>query len=332
MPLENLPDLQRKAFVKVYPGYGHTGDLVIYGHVLTRELRLSGTKSNTIVGNFLRLLRLFRARPVPFAPVVLQFGDQVIQGRCEHDGFFRFEWSSDKQLAAGWYEVQVQCLSGGGSVLASATGQVWVPHITQLAFISDIDDTIMKSYSATVFRRLYELLRRNPEKRRLFAETANHYSMLASAHTTDDTPNPFFYVSSSEWNLHEYLLRIFRHQRLPQGIFLLNQLKSWFQLIKTGKTGHSGKLMRISRILQVFPRQRFVLLGDNSQEDPDIYKAIAEKHPEQIYAVYIRNVRHTRSESTAALLAALEQGTGIAVCLFEKSDEAVAHGRKIGLL
>ena len=36
-----------------------------------------------------------------------------------------------------------------------------------------------------------------------------HYNMLASANTQKDVPNPFFYVSSSEWNLYYYLTEIF---------------------------------------------------------------------------------------------------------------------------
>jgi phosphatidate phosphatase APP1 len=323
--------IKRKPFVKVYHGYGHTHDLVLYGHVFKREPAIFHKSGGSFLLNFLRLIRLFLVKPIADAKLILKFHDQVIEGKTEYDGFFRFEWSAEHQLPAGLHYATVEYLSDDGALLASGTGSLFVPHVTQYAFISDIDDTVMKSFSATVFRRMYELLTRNPEQRRIFQETVNHYKLLGLTYTEAKMPNPFFYVSSSEWNLYDYLKRIFRYNNLPEGIFLLNQVKRWYQLFKTGRTGHSGKLMRISRILQVFPLQRFVLLGDNSQKDPEIYKAIAEKYPRQIAAVYIRNVRSSKAESTAALLQFL-QAINIDVCLFVHSSEAIDHGRQTGLL
>jgi phosphatidate phosphatase APP1 len=323
--------IQRKPFVKVYHGYGHTDNLVVYGHVFNKEPRLFHKSGGNFVLNFLRLLRLFLVRPLPDAKLILKFYDQVIEGKTEYDGFFRFEWKSVQHLPAGLHHVMVSYVDGDGTVLDSGIGSIFVPHVTQYAFISDIDDTIMKSFSGTVFKRLYELLTRNPDRRRIFQETVNHYKFLELAGTTAEIPNPFFYVSSSEWNLYDYLKRVFRFNNLPEGIFLLNQVKRWFELFKTGRTGHSGKLMRISRILQAFPLQRFVLLGDNSQQDPEIYKAIAEKHPLRISAVYIRNVRESRYETTLATLQALEN-TGVEVCLFVHSSEAIDHGRRINII
>lgn len=330
MPHGTSHRIQRKPAIKVYQGYGHTGNLVVYGHVFRKTPRAFREGVQGFWANLLQLIRLFIVRPLPYVRLRLQFYDQVIEGHSEYDGFFRFEWSSPVSLAAGWHWLTVSCIDEEGNVLSTAAGKLWVPHVTQYAFISDIDDTIMKSYSATVFRRLYELLAYSPGKRRVFLETVNHYKLLSLAHTTAAMPNPIFYVSSSEWNLYDYLVYIFRHNNLPPGIFLLNQVKRWYELLKSGRTGHSGKLIRISRILQAFPRQRFVLLGDNSQQDPVLYKAIAEKHPEQISAIYIRDVRSSRTEATAALLSSLPPG--IVSCLFVHSSEAIAHGRTTGLL
>jgi phosphatidate phosphatase APP1 len=78
-------------------------------------------------------------------------------------------------------------------------------------------------------------------------------------------------------------------------------------LIKTGKTGHEGKLLRVMRIIDAFPNQKFVFFGDNSQQDPAIYKTIAEKYSLNIAAVYIRNVRPERQEITRKLLTQMKK-------------------------
>lgn len=324
--------MNKSVSVKVYHGYGHTHNLVVYGHVFRFKAKAKQVYSGNFFVNIVHLLKLFILKPYPFVKVRLQFYGQNIYGHTEYDGFFRFEWKAEHEVAAGWHSVKVSALDKNDLVLAMSEGLVYVPHITQFAFVSDIDDTIMVSHSATFLRRMRELFIKNPRTRKTFAEAQKHYSLLAGTHTSPEQPNPFFYVSSSEWNLYDYLVEAFRFNRLPEGAFLLNQIKRWKDLVKTGKTGHEGKLMRVMRILDAFPNQRFVFFGDNSQQDPTIYTMIAKKYPQNIEAIYIRNIRKEREAETRILLEAVELLHQVKTCLYTTSEEAIAHSKKIGLI
>lgn len=317
--------MSKQKAIKIYHGFGHKHDLVVFGHVFRQLPKYAASPSRNPVVNLFRLLRLFFIKPVAEAPLQLTWDHQGLNGKSEFDGFFRFEWVSRKETPAGWHPVVVK------SDTAIGRGEVFVPHLTQYAFISDIDDTIMVSHSATIGKRLKELLFKNPQSRDVFPNVAEHYKLLAKAHTTEEAPNPFFYVSSSEWNLYDYLQEVFLHKQLPQGAFLLNQAKRWFELWKTGKTKHEGKLLRILRIFEVFPLQKFILLGDNSQSDPAIYSKLAEKYGDRIYAIYIRNVSKENEGATKALLASLHS-RNIHTLLFKDSSEAIAHSQQIGLI
>ena len=270
-------------------------------------------------------------KPYHFARVRLHFYTQVVDQKTAYDGFFKFEWRALNEVKAGWHDVKVDAIGNDNQVMATADGKIYVPHLTQYAFISDIDDTIMISHSATIAKRLRELFIKNPRTRKTFPSLRNHYQLLANAHTQIDQPNPFFYVSSSEWNLYDYLVETFRYNELPEGTFLLNQLKQWKSLLKIGKTGHEGKLLRVMRIIDAFPNQKFVFFGDNSQQDPAIYQTIAQKYSQNIAAVYIRNMRPEKEELTKQLLMQIEK-RGIRTCLFSHSDEAIAHSKKIKLI
>ncbi len=317
--------------VKVYHGFGHKHDIVLFGHVFQHKPSFSQNYSDNPFVNMFRMLRLFFVKPLPRIPVKLQWGPQTLDGRTELDGFYRFEWVSETETAAGWYQVEVQSVDHSGQVTGQGEGKVFIPHITQYAFISDIDDTVMVSHSSTIWRRMKELLFKNSKTRMVFSDVAAHYKLLAQAHTTPDSPNPFFYVSSSEWNLYDYLRDVFQHKELPEGAFLLNQVKRWYELWKTGKTKHEGKLLRILRIFQVFPNQRFILMGDNSQSDPGIYAKLGEKYADRIFAVYIRLVNEDKRLPALQHLDALNK-KGIHTLLFEHSSEAIAHSRAIGLI
>lgn len=322
--------MSEKAAVKIYHGFGHTHSMHVFGHVFKKAVR-PVKQSASFFANIYGLIKLFFVEPVPHIDVSLLSQQQRINGKTEDDGFFKFEWDSDKHISAGWHSVQVAAMDKKGNTVASAEGEVFIPHITQYGFISDIDDTILVSHSATIRKRLKELFVKSPEKRELFEGVAEHYRLLAAAHTTPSTPNPFFYVSSSEWNLYDYLHVIFLSHRMPEGIFLLNQVKRWFELFKTGKTKHEGKLLRILRILKAFPNQQFILLGDNSQQDPEIYKTLIDKYPDHFHAVYIRNVNPKKEKTTISVLDKIRE-RGKQTCFFETSKEAIEHSRQIGLI
>ena len=317
--------------VKIYAGYGHTHDLVLYGHVFSNKPVIQRHYTKRVLVNIIHLLRLFFVKPLPAARVRLYWQQQQVESQTEDDGFFKFEWKSEQEISAGWYPVKVAHLDGAGQVLAESEGQLYVPHSTQYIFVSDIDDTVMVSYSATKIRRLKELLFRNPRTRKQFENVADWYQQLANAGTTKEVPNPFFYVSSSEWNLYDYLQEFFQFNKLPRGIFLLNQVKRWFQFFKTGKTSHAGKLLRIVRILNAFPKQQFVFIGDNSQQDPSIYSTLATKYPGRIAAIFIRNVR-PENEQLARTYLASAASEGVKTLLFKTSEEAAAFSKQIGLL
>jgi phosphatidate phosphatase APP1 len=331
MQAKLFPKMQKAMAVKIYHGYGHTHDLIVFGHVFKKLPARRKRYTNNIFTNIVQLLRLFFVKPLPKVAVRLIWYDQLLEGRSEDDGFFKFEWQATHEISAGWHKVTVQALDEQGIIGGSGEGLVFVPHSTQYGFISDIDDTIMISHSATIGKRLRELFIKNPHTRTVFRDVARHYEMLAATHTTPQSPNPFFYVSSSEWNLYDYLHDFFDHNHLPEGAFLLNQVKRWYELWKTGKTKHQGKLLRILRILRAFPRQKFVLLGDNTQSDPDIYASLAERFPAQVFAVYIRNINPDKETTARSTMSNIEK-LGVHACFFKHNDEAIEHSKKIGLI
>ncbi|WP_205513560.1 App1 family protein [Longitalea arenae] len=316
--------------IKIYQGYGHTKNLVLYGHVLKKQPAEHTHYSKNWLVNALYLLRLFFVKPFPQTRVKLRWGSQELFTVTDAEGFFKFEWESEFELAAGWHNVTVDSINETGGVVASGTGRLYVPHSTQYVFVSDIDDTVMISHSATTFRRMWVLLR-HPHSRRQFKHLAAYYKELSLAHTDAEIPNPFFYVSSSEWNLYDYLTEFFMHNRLPEGIFLLSELKRIWELFRSGQTKHAGKQVRIERLLKVFPKEQFILLGDNSQKDPFIYAGIAAKFPNRIFAIYIRNVRPEKAAITRELLQKAQQ-QGVHTLVFERTAEARAHSEKIGLI
>lgn len=316
--------------IKVYHGYGYADQLSIHGHVFRFSPLPRRKYSKSVVRNTLALLRLFMVKPFANVEVQMEWEGETYKAVTDKDGFFKFDWKDKPPLPQGWQEVTVRAWKNG-YFIASSTGSVYIPYDTQYGFISDIDDTFLISHSANLRKRLFVLFTQNARSRQPFDGSVKHYQLLAQSNTTPEAPNPFFYVSSSEWNLYDYITEFTAVNGIPQGVFLLNQLKQFSQLLKTGQNNHQTKFTRIVRIMETYPKQRFVLLGDSSQHDPYIYEAIVKHFPKRIHAVYIRDVYEKNHQKAADVLHTIE-AAGVPCCFFKHSSEAILHSKKIGLI
>ena len=328
----HLFKLTNEPVVKVYHGYGNVSQMIVFGHVFSLSPLPRKKYRKNFWTNTFALIRSFMVVRMPGVAVRMVWGGTVCETTTAKDGFFRFEWKHQAPMAAGIYKIQVQYYSKETrAVFATGIGSVIIPHINQYSFISDIDDTFLVSHSSNLRKRLYVLLTKNAHSRKPFEGVVKHYRLLAGAKTTVESPNPFFYVSSSEWNLYDFIKEFTRKNDLPEGVFLLSQIKRLSEVWKTGATKHGTKFMRIARIFEAYPTQRCVLLGDDSQQDPVIYAGIVTHFPGRVVSVYLRHVYEKNITNVREQIKAIE-AAGVEVCHFVHSAEAIEHSYRIGLL
>lgn len=328
----NALRLTDEPVVKLYTGYGNKTQCFIYGHALSFAPLPRKTYRQYFWLNALALLRLFMVKPIAGAFLQFEWKGKILTSKSEKDGFFKFEWQPGEELSAGDHEVKVSMLdSEGGPVIASASANVIIPHYNQYAFISDIDDTFLVSHSSNLRKRLFVLLTENARSRNPFEGAVKHYQLLSRAGAPADTTNSFFYVSSSEWNLYDYIKEFSLQNKLPNGAYLLNQMKLFSQVFKTGQNNHRTKFMRITRIIEAYPEQKFILLGDDSQQDPYIYTSVVEHFKNQVHCVYIRRVHEIPKPAVEDQLKIIAR-RGVPYCYFAHSEDAIAHSKMIGLI
>lgn len=319
--------------VKVYHGFGNEKKVSVFGHIFLYSPVPRKHYSKNFLTNTFALLRLFIVQPYRRAYVKMQWNDEWVYAQTEKDGFFRFELDVGPAIEPGWHDVQVFLLGGRkeNNSYTSGKGVFYVPYRNQYAFISDIDDTFLISHSSNLRKRLFVLLTENAHSREPFEGVVHHYQLLSRAGVPHAQSNPFFFVSSSEWNLYDYIREFAIKQQLPQGVYLLNQLKLFSQLWKTGQNNHSTKFMRIVRIIEAYPEQKFILLGDDTQEDPGIYASIVSHFPGKILAVYLRKVRKRTKPTVLPAIEKMKEA-GVMCCYFGHSSEAISHSISIGLI
>ncbi len=326
--------LSVKPVVKVYQGYATAHHVMVMGHVLRLSPLPRKKYRGNIWTNSLALIRSFMVSPMANRIVIMQWQNITLETRTAKDGFFRFVGSPATVPLPGYHLVQVSLVHRkGGSLPPRAVGEghIVVSHENGFGIISDIDDTFLISHSTNICKRLYVLFTRNAHTRRPFDGVVKHYQLLSAAHATTQQPNPFFYVSSSEWNLYSFLQEFTLKNQLPKGVFLLNQLKTFTQLLKTGNNKHATKFTRIVRVMEAYPSQVFILLGDDSQMDPHIYASVVAHFPDRVRCVYLRHVYEKNILNVHRLIQQIRTA-GVPVCHFEHSRDAIEHSKSIGLV
>ncbi len=318
-------------FLLAYRGFGNSSTLVLQGHVFRAMALNRPRKRYSAWRNFIALVKLFLVRTVPHTRVCLTINGTQHFVETNQSGVYEFT-IAQHGLPEGWYKVELELkdtlVEGQEKVFLQT--EVHIVEDFTFGCISDIDDTFLVSHITKIFRKLYVLLTKNAESRKPFKGVVAFYQGLENSNTDD--AHPFFYVSSSEWNLYEFLVNFMSLHKLPKGPLMLKDIKDrWRDFFTQGYGNHNHKEIKIERIFALYPNRSFILLGDNGQHDPEIYHRLAKKHPKQVKAIYIRAVKRSHREEVNKKLAEIE-AMSIPSLQFKKSEEAREHAVAHGLI
>src|SRR5690606_12313160 len=142
------------------------------------------------------------------------------------------------------------------------------------ALVSDIDDTIMVTALPRPLLAAWNTLVLHKGARAVVPGMVGLYRRRQQAHPGA----PTFYLSTGAWNVAPTLRRFVERHGYPVGPLLLTDWgptnTGWF------RSGQEHKLSTLRRLISEFPEMRWVLVGDDGQHDPQIYREIAEEHPD----------------------------------------------------
>lgn len=317
----------------LYRGYASADKIHLTGF-LTEDKGLEKTSErNSTCQNLVAMAKRYSSDNYPGISISVKVDKQLFQTKTKADGTFtlqREHHATFSQQQTEWraYSAQVNPVLAEPNQNFHAEGEFMLPaQSSGYGVISDIDDTIIVSHSTRMIRKLWLLLFRNSKTRKPFPGVDSFYQALEQG-TDRHFNHPFFYVSSSEWNLYDLLEDFCTYNKLPKGVFLLQELKEGLlQFKKSGGGNHEHKYHKIKHLLTTYPALQFVLIGDNGQRDPEIYYRIASEFPGRIKAIYIRTVRKKEKPSHTQL-----RQLDLPVVFTNDSTEAAMHAAQIGLI
>ena len=307
--------------IEAYVGHGGAAGVVVRGRVLDDPEPTEAVDGEGVGAAVRRTLSHFVTDDLPGVPLRITVAGASVETVTDEDGYFIARLHPEPGLLTSPW-------TSGTVALAAPYRGLTEPHTTpvevlvpgpdaRFGVVSDIDDTLLETGVQRVGRMVKQTFTGSALTRTPFPGASELYRDLAGA-------NPFFYVSSSPWNLHSFLVAFLRHHDFPRGPLLLRDL--------LGTTaGREEKHGRIHEILELHPGLPFVLLGDSGESDPEVYADVVRAHPSRILAVYIREVRLNPGDGR------VEQITDawshdVPIVLAADSDAIRQHAAGLGLL
>ena len=196
----------------------------------------------------------------------------------------------------GWLDVVVISNDHKGA------GKVRLTAREGLSVVTDIDDTI--KITGMPMGRDFVIRKAFFEEYQLAPGMSVRYSEWTDA--------AFHYVSGTPWQFYRPLYRfLLCEENFPQGTFHMKfvpknfgSLVTWRslrELITNEQVTFDQKVRQISDIVNDFPAREFILVGDSGERDPEVYREIESRFPDQVREVIIRDVVNDRERNPERL-------------------------------
>jgi phosphatidate phosphatase APP1 len=320
-----------KLDLKLYRGYVNDKHLVVFGHVFESWAPDKYRTDRRGIKHAFSIIHMFRIKPLKNITIKLKFKNLEVETKTLDDGYFRFDVPFHEELESGWHEYCVSFKVNEIGIIETA--ELLKPYDSKVGIISDIDDTFLISHSNNFFKKLYVMLLKNINKRKIFDDVVKHYQHLSIAgQDSGKASNSFFFVSSSEWNLYGFINDFAEMHGLPKAVIKLKKIKTGItDFLFTGRGSHDHKFEKIKDIISFYPNLQYVLVGDDSQKDAYIYERVCKIFPKNVKAVYLRQTGKKQNIKIYSVLKNIES-LNVETCYFTGSDKAILHSKNIGII
>src|SRR5690554_1134596 len=319
--------LIRSLMIIPYQGFGNEKEIFFLGRVMRdRGIGLSAMEDSKW-RNFSRMYKRFMTWEIPFTRVEAVINDIRETAVTDEEGYFKFQIYSEKysDFKSPHIEIKLtlpdQIIKNQSDVQA-INRVVIASEDTEYGIISDIDDTIVPTGATRFWEMFKTTFFRNAHTRIPFPGVAAFYQALAKG-TSGAGNNPFFYVSSSPWNLYDFLVEFMHVHNIPYGPLMLRDIGLTREYFIAG-SHDEHKLLQVKRIFAVITKIPFILIGDSGQHDAEIYLQVIKDFPGRVKMVYIRDVG-TGSRTKLLKLANEIRKHGVDMMLVKDTVEAAKH-------
>ncbi len=297
--LKKYSGILQPFIVVAFRSYGCDDKAVVCGRVIENLDIGSPRKEDSWSRNLRNMVRVFLRARAEKASLRAIIDQQSVPITTDGIGYFWVEVSLRNRVEKpGWINVdfELEPVKGYNRITSQRGKFLSIPSTTprSAGIISDIDDTIIKTYATDLLMSAKMTFINNASTRIAIDGMAELYRTIVRQTAL---LSPVFYITSSSWSLYKLMSDFLDLQNFPEGPLLMQKIGMTSNKL-IGK-GHNHKIRKIETIFRITKNQQFFLLGDNGQADRQLYYDIASRYPGRIAAVCIRVAKEKAKSFTA---------------------------------
>lgn len=269
--------------IVLYAAYGTGSKALVEGRVITREDRSEPALDDDRSRNLARTMRALVNEEHADVPVTVGIGGSSWTARSDREGYFRLLIDDLPAVGAGWNTVNATAPGGVG------TGSLlMIPAQNVHGLISDVDDTVLVSDVNDKSRLLANSLLLNHLQREPVEGVPPAYRTLL-ARNADAGAAPLFYLSASPRQIQSGIQSFLDHHDFPRGVLITKRVTN----DASSEPLENQFAYKIGKLVEVFerlPHVSFVLVGDDGEQDPEVYETLRRRYGARVSAIWIRRV------------------------------------------
>ena len=324
--------LIRSIMILPYKGFGNELEIYFVARVIMDRKIGPSDELDKRWRNFKKMYKRFMTWEIPHVKVKATFYENEVIAISDEEGYleFRIPVPASCTFTNQWEEVHLELLDKviRNQDKVTAINRIFLPseHL-EYGIISDIDDTIVPTGATRLWDMIKTTFLGNAYSRIPFPGVSAFYKAMEKGRDEIES-NPLFYVSSSPWNLYDFLMEFLEVHHIPKGPLMLRDIGlSREQLIAGSHFDH--KLAQVEKIFEFYRDIPFILIGDSGQHDPEIYLQVIKDYPGRVKMIYIRDVQVSRHAAMEEIQSEMKY-LGVEMLLVTDTIDAARHALSKG--
>jgi len=276
--------LHAKDNIVIYHAYGNTHQIVIQGRMVKKKPFKVANKEDGWFKNLWRKIREIEGNELKNQTIYASITHEKFKTKGDDEGYFEFHITTQKALKTGYAKVYIHIEKNANIHESNVT---IIDSQPLIGIISDFDDTIIVSDVTHKIQFAQNTLFKNYKQRKVVPSMLERFQKIL-AQNPKDTPSTLFILTGSPQQLFIPIENFLTYHHFPKRTLILKKIHGDHKDPISDQFAY--KTQKIEQLIKLYPNIKWIMFGDSGQKDPQIYKAIQEKHPNSIINYYIRDV------------------------------------------
>lgn len=281
-----LSIFNRKATIEIYDSFGTPEKFTVLGRLYKKKSISPELTSDSKLKNIFRNIKYFTPDGIENTDVNVVAGGLSRIARTDNKGYFRAEFSNTT-LPLGVSPLSAKLIANKYKYdIPKEEVVIDKSDSDKIGIISDIDDTVKYTGVDNKLKMIKHILTGNYKTDKEIPGVSTLYKGILSD-TQSFNVGSVHYVTGSPTTLYGRIQSFLKLNNFPQGSLALKSAGSIVAPIPSDT--YNYKLAKIRPIMAAFPNKKFIMFGDTTQKDADVYLKIKQEFPNNVIGIYINN-------------------------------------------